>query len=47
MQTMLSRAAKGERVLGGKRRPSEAFGGRGFVTVQLTGGGKIKRPRSR
>lgn len=42
MQTMLSRAAKGEQLLGGRRRPSEAFGGRGFVQVQVVGGGKFR-----
>ncbi len=40
LQTMLSRAAKGEEVL--RRSPSQPFGGRGFVQIQLVGGGKFR-----
>lgn len=40
LQTMLSRAAKGEEVL--RRTPSQAFGGQGFVQVKIGGGGKFR-----
>ncbi len=41
LQTMLSKAAKGERVLGG-RQPSVPFGGPGFVNINIVGGGKFR-----